>query len=143
MVEGASAICRQPMSRSALQLWWTLCLLTFLALPLTIWEFQKQQYDVHYQGALARASCAGHLLGRWLCGCPYTGLGALVLLQPCGMAQGCGKGGRPVSNLGPALGYSSAPGQLARFPQPTNSLTPPTFLSPLPRTQRGSSEGYS
>ncbi|KXZ44561.1 hypothetical protein GPECTOR_65g179 [Gonium pectorale] len=30
-------------------LWWTLCLLTFLALPLTIWEFQKQHYDVHYQ----------------------------------------------------------------------------------------------
>ena len=33
------------------QLWWFLCGLTFLALPLTIWEFQKQDYDVHYQGA--------------------------------------------------------------------------------------------
>ncbi|KAG2436373.1 hypothetical protein HXX76_006680 [Chlamydomonas incerta] len=30
-------------------LWWCLCLLTFIALPLTIWEFQKQHYDVHYQ----------------------------------------------------------------------------------------------
>ncbi|GLC61465.1 hypothetical protein PLESTB_001759200 [Pleodorina starrii] len=38
-----------PLRRYFRLLWWTLCLLTFLALPLTIWEFQKQHYDVHYQ----------------------------------------------------------------------------------------------
>ncbi|KAG2484774.1 hypothetical protein HYH03_016428 [Edaphochlamys debaryana] len=38
-----------PLRRYFRLLWWTLCFLTFLALPLTIWEFQKQHYDVHYQ----------------------------------------------------------------------------------------------
>ncbi|PNW87018.1 hypothetical protein CHLRE_02g105350v5 [Chlamydomonas reinhardtii] len=38
-----------PMRRWFRLLWWCLCLLTFIALPLTIWEFQKQHYDVHYQ----------------------------------------------------------------------------------------------
>jgi hypothetical protein len=31
------------------QIWWVLCTLTFVALPLTIWEFSRVGYDIHWQ----------------------------------------------------------------------------------------------
>ncbi len=38
-------------SLHATQLWWFLCSLTILALPLMFWDFHRKGYDLHYQGA--------------------------------------------------------------------------------------------
>ncbi|GAX79883.1 hypothetical protein CEUSTIGMA_g7323.t1 [Chlamydomonas eustigma] len=38
-----------PLRRVFRLFWWFLCTLTILALPLTIWEFSSQGYDIHYQ----------------------------------------------------------------------------------------------
>ncbi|GIL57644.1 hypothetical protein Vafri_12839 [Volvox africanus] len=38
-----------PLRRYFRLLWWTLCILTFIALPLTIWAFQKEHYAVDRQ----------------------------------------------------------------------------------------------
>eukprot|EP00201_Polytomella_parva_P018258 CAMPEP_0175072124 /NCGR_PEP_ID=MMETSP0052_2-20121109/19699_1 /TAXON_ID=51329 ORGANISM="Polytomella parva, Strain SAG 63-3" /NCGR_SAMPLE_ID=MMETSP0052_2 /ASSEMBLY_ACC=CAM_ASM_000194 /LENGTH=299 /DNA_ID=CAMNT_0016339521 /DNA_START=289 /DNA_END=1184 /DNA_ORIENTATION=+ len=38
-----------PIRRYFRLLWWILCGLAFIALPVTIWQFQVLKYDIHYQ----------------------------------------------------------------------------------------------
>ncbi|KAG1653146.1 hypothetical protein FOA52_010830 [Chlamydomonas sp. UWO 241] len=50
LAQGGPNLIAWPIRRVFRVIWIILCTLTFLALPLTVWEFSRVGYDIHYQG---------------------------------------------------------------------------------------------